>query len=276
MASAKNIPPGGEGQIEVTLNTGSYMNRVSKTVMVYSNDPLQSTVRLTVSAEVTVQFALEPTAVNFGQMGSGQTFSRYLNVIGSEKDQVKILDANSTGGNIEVEHNPDGFENQPDQRVKITVKPGSAMGRFRETVLITTDHPLVNRIQVSVYGEVLGNISVFPNRLHFVSQEGQPVHERMLVVKATAADYTFHVLDVQAGLEDLTHEIITIQEGREYQVKIGFRESFDRQYWRGNIVIITDDQQQERIPVSVTVRAQRIRADRPTNQPVKKTDTTDR
>lgn len=276
MASAKNIPPGGEGQIEVTLNTGSYMHRVSKTVMVYSNDPLQPTVRLTVSADVSVQFALEPTAVNFGQLGRNDTFSQYLSVTGSEKDQVKILDANSTGGNIAVEFNPDGFENQPDQRVKITVKPGSAMGRFRETVMITTDHPLVNRIQVYVYGEVLGNINVFPDRLHFVSQAGQPVHERMLVVKATAADYTFHVLDVQAGLEDLTHEVITIQEGREYQVKVGFRESFDRQYWRGNIVIITDDQQQERIPVSVTVRAARIPANRPAAQPVKKTDPTDR
>jgi len=276
LASAKNIPPGGEGQIEVTLNTGSYMHRVSKTVMVYSNDPLQPTVRLTVSADVSVQFALEPTAVNFGQLGRNDTFSQYLSVTGSEKDQVKILDANSTGGNIAVEFNPDGFENQPDQRVKITVKPGSAMGRFRETVMITTDHPLVNRIQVYVYGEVLGNINVFPDRLHFVSQAGQPVHERMLVVKATAADYTFHVLDVQAGLEDLTHEVITIQEGREYQVKVGFRESFDRQYWRGNIVIITDDQQQERIPVSVTVRAARIPANRPAAQPVKKTDPTDR
>jgi hypothetical protein len=132
-------------------------------------------------------------------------------------------------------------------------------GRFRESLTITTDHELVNRIPVHLYGEVLGNINVFPQRLHFVTQTGQPIRERMIVVKAQKSDFTFHVLDVKSSLEDLTHEIIPVAEGREYQIKIGFRDTFDRSFWRGNLVIVTDDKKQERIPVSITLRAQRTR-----------------
>ncbi|MBN1496891.1 MAG: DUF1573 domain-containing protein [Spirochaetes bacterium] len=46
------MPAGGSGQIEVTFKTGAHTGKMSKSIIVYSNDPVQKTVRLTVSATV--------------------------------------------------------------------------------------------------------------------------------------------------------------------------------------------------------------------------------
>jgi hypothetical protein len=52
LLSKKEIPAGGSGQIEVTLKTGSHKGKISKSVTVYSNDPMMGSIRLILNADV--------------------------------------------------------------------------------------------------------------------------------------------------------------------------------------------------------------------------------
>jgi len=61
LASAKEIPPGGEGKIEATLRTGARGGKTSKTITVTTKRPDQRSIQLKLAAEVQVALALEPT-----------------------------------------------------------------------------------------------------------------------------------------------------------------------------------------------------------------------
>ncbi len=49
--------------------------------------------------------------------------------------------------------------------VDIEIKPGMSLGRFREELVIETDHPRQTEIKVSMVGSTTGPISVVPERL---------------------------------------------------------------------------------------------------------------
>ncbi|MBP7736628.1 MAG: DUF1573 domain-containing protein [Spirochaetes bacterium] len=46
------MPAGGSGEIEITLKTGNHSGKLTKSVMVYTNDPEQNTIKLMLTAEV--------------------------------------------------------------------------------------------------------------------------------------------------------------------------------------------------------------------------------
>ena len=52
MVSAADLPPGGEGKIEVKVSTNGLNGPLTKTIEVFSNDPATPRLRLTVSGRV--------------------------------------------------------------------------------------------------------------------------------------------------------------------------------------------------------------------------------
>ena len=65
MASANEIPAGGEGKITVTIQAGSYRRQVRQIVNVQSNDPDHPKTELTVTANVLVDLEAIPNLLKF-------------------------------------------------------------------------------------------------------------------------------------------------------------------------------------------------------------------
>ena len=59
----RNIPPGGEGKITLTVNTKGYQGNIHKTAVVYTNDPKMARFRLGVRAFVHVPISVSPPYV---------------------------------------------------------------------------------------------------------------------------------------------------------------------------------------------------------------------
>ena len=68
IASQKEIPPGGAGQIDVTFDVkGRHGNQV-KSVQVYTNDPKHPAIPLTVTANVSLAFGFNRTTLYLGRI----------------------------------------------------------------------------------------------------------------------------------------------------------------------------------------------------------------
>ncbi len=101
MASAKEIPPGGEGKIDVTFNTKNRRGKQSKKVTVLSNDSKEPKLILTVSADLKEVLGVEPQALNFGTIRWDETSTQTLQLIGEEVAMVKsvtVAPEDPTGG----------------------------------------------------------------------------------------------------------------------------------------------------------------------------------
>ncbi len=104
MVSAKEIPPGGEGKIEVTYKTGSRAGKKTQTVTVFSDDPKQKTVRIKITLDIHTLLAIKPNTLLFGNLKKGDQYPvKYLSFIGADKDKSKVVSAKTKNKNINVE-----------------------------------------------------------------------------------------------------------------------------------------------------------------------------
>ena len=256
MASAKEIPPGGEGKIDATLRTGARGGKTTKTITVTTNDPDQRTTQLKLSAEVQVALALEPYLINFGRFKKGEAPVRYVSVIGDDKDSAKVISAEAKQKSLKVELNPKGFENNKDNRIKISVLPDMKVGQFRDVIAVTTDHKANKNMNISVFGEVIGDIVVTPRSFSFGFFERGKAPEKIVTLKANPPA-TFKVLKAESTAPEVTVENVTVKEGVEYQIKARIKDTFDKDSLRGNIVITTDNKEQPTIEIMYFGRVQK-------------------
>jgi len=251
LASAEQIPPGGEGKIDVTFKIGTRAGKQQKTIIVATNDPAQKSVQLTVSADVKVVLNLEPTRVNFGSIQKkAKPAPQYLSLTGSDAGKVKITSIKSENRSIKIETNNKGFEGDQNKKVKVTVQPGIKVGKFREQISVNTDHESLKELSFYVYGEVIGNIEVTPKYLSFGTIEhGKPI-EGKVSVKALE-DAKFKVVGVQSTIPELKTEIETVKKGKEYIVHVSVQEDFAGDVLKGNLTIQTDDKEEEKIEIRI-------------------------
>lgn len=257
MASAQEIPPGGEGNIDVTFKTGSSRGgKLEKTITVTTNDPGQQTIRLKVSAEVKVVLDTNPSRLSFGQIKKGGEAVRYAALTGSDKDSVKITSVESNNQYLKVDTNLKGFESDKQKQIRVSLRPGMKIGRFNERVILHTDHKERKDLTLYVMGEIVGNIVVTPNFLHFGMFEHGKSIERIITVRA-AADNTFKVLEIKSTVPDVVTGLETVRPGKEYRIRATLKESFAGDILRGQLLIKTNDKDQGMIEVNVFGRVAR-------------------
>ena len=60
-----------EGEVEIKFNSGHYVGKVTKSVIVNSNDPENSKYKLTITGEVIEEISVNPKRINFGIIKKG-------------------------------------------------------------------------------------------------------------------------------------------------------------------------------------------------------------
>ena len=66
LLSAGNLLPGEKGELKASFDSDRFRGQVSKTIYLYSNDPVSPVAQLKIKGEVLELFSLTPRQVNFG------------------------------------------------------------------------------------------------------------------------------------------------------------------------------------------------------------------
>jgi hypothetical protein len=210
-----------------------------------------------VIARAEIKLAVKPQTVVFPafSVSNGSTQPLYAQLTGSESDSVKIVSAQSTSELIRVEVNHEGFDGDPSRQIRFTVLPGMSEGRFRERVVLRTDSASISTLSLFVTGEALGNIKVTPKHLPFgMIHAGRSVR-RTIRLQSTQDGFSFNVLGVKSTVDELVTDVTTITPGKEYRVNVVLPDDYPHAVVRGEIIITTDDKDQETVTVRVFGRA---------------------
>ena len=62
MVSEKSIPPGGKGELQANFDSTRFRNDVSKTIYLYSNDPVRPVMQFQIKGTILETVAVEPRA----------------------------------------------------------------------------------------------------------------------------------------------------------------------------------------------------------------------
>ena len=165
-----------EGEVEVKFNSGHYVGKVTKSVVVNSNDPENSKYKLTITGEVIEEISVNPKQINFGIIRRGDSCTKNVEIKTVPELKIDIKKVESPNPYITITKNKTGENNYAYQ---VTISKYDYIGKFNGIVFIYTSSSKQERIDVPFSGEIVGDLTFYPEVLSFGSVKlGQDVKRR--------------------------------------------------------------------------------------------------
>jgi len=239
LASAKEIPPGGEGKIAVTFKTKGRQGRQSKRITVRTNDPDEPTVYLTVTAEVLVPFALRPSRIHFGRVTEDGLISKSISAYGEQLAHAAIKSvsivnkAHESYYDVKVE---DSGKNE-NRTVQLLVSPTKEIpiGRFFDQLKVTTDLPDAQSVVVSLSGERVGPVEPSPRSLILRRTSQGTIRGSILL--GSMDQGTFKVLRATCPDPRATIAFHPLEEAGTVRLEARLPDEFDDPAFRSEVVV---------------------------------------
>lgn len=245
------IPPGGEGKVKLSIHLAGYRGKVSKSAVVYSNDPQNPRVSISVTAKVVPFVDIRPSdTVVF--RGPAAVLKPHEVEVESSKTPMRILRVESDlekEVGVKVETLVEGT------RYRVVITNRVEQGEYSGTIRLITDHPQKPQIAVTVRGMVEGPIGIRPTSLLVgTTKEGATSRVgKVLVVSHTGTAFRITKVDYDSELLEV---VVRPQENLQgYVLDVAPR--LEAVPWGGQkrtmLKIQTDARPQEWLAVQVFV-----------------------
>lgn len=176
--SATTIVPNAIGIISAKMSTGSLDSKLSKSVILYTNDPNNKEIRMDIKAEVQNVLFFEPeTSFDFGNIPYNQIIEKTLYLKSRDGKEFTITEPRASHPSLKLS------VGEPDENgipITLSFQPNKAKGRFYNTIQITSTHPDQPIFQSRIMANVLGPVEFTPATLFFGTvQPGQIVNREV-------------------------------------------------------------------------------------------------
>jgi len=247
--SSKTLEPGQTSEIAADLSLKGRTGLQSKTMTVYSNDPQQPTLILTLKGNATSDIMVTPTSVPLGNaLLEGQVVTKEVKITCRKPTVIKsVVPANNLVTTELVTVKPG-----TDYIIKVTNSGNIPPGGISDSITVTFDDENNPTQRITVFGKVLDKLSVSPNPLKLKENISGVNVDRTIYVRAAAVK-NFQVLGAEWPGSLLTPTIANLGAG-------GFTVSFNginatKVLDGSEIIIRTDveDREEIRVPVAIEV-----------------------
>ena len=170
--SAQTIDPGNSATIRAVFDTTGFQGYKVKTVRVYSNDPQQPSVVLTIKGSVIPDVVVDPPRVFFGNIKKGSADSITVTVAGSEQNTIKILDVDSRSSDIALSVEDTKTDHGPGKKITVRLNKDLPIGTIRSRIAVKTSSEKNPVIHIPVFAKVVGDAQLVPSDVSFGLIEG--------------------------------------------------------------------------------------------------------
>ena len=153
--SPKTVPPGKEGDIKVTFDSGNFAGPIHKIVYVETNDPNKPTFNLVIQGTVQEELVITPRDLNIGSVKAGGRKEVAITLENRGSRTITITSAKSPAPQVTI------------KSAKTVIRPGEATKLFVTVtarqddrfisgyVAINTDIPGKGEFLLPLYGSVV-------------------------------------------------------------------------------------------------------------------------
>jgi hypothetical protein len=244
----KLIKPGQTGKVHAVIDSTTFSGPISKGVSVFTNDPDHPQIELTVHAKVEPYISVKPG------------YARYITVQGEplEGNIAQTMWApDGTSWDITSVDSPYPFlavtyhEAKPEERlpdakgkqwkVEMKLSNGAKVGPLSDYVTVHTNHPKQKIVQIPVSGFVRPVIAATPPNADFGKIETKDLPLKKALNIRNFATEPIKVTSVDPSLpKGIEAKLETLEEGREYQVRIIISPDLPKGPFLGKLTIHTD------------------------------------
>ena len=254
----KVIKPGQTGKVHAVVDSSTFSGPISKGVSVFTNDPEHPQIELTIHAKVEPYISIKPG------------YARYITVQGEplEGNIAQTLWApDGTAWDITSVDSPYPFlavtfhEAKPEERlpdakgkqwkVEMKLSNQAKVGPLSDYVTVHTNHPKQKIVQIPVSGFVRPVVATTPPNADFGKIELKEPLKKALNIRNFATE-PIKVTSVDPSLpKGIETKLETLEEGREYQVRIILNPELAKGPFLGKLVIHTDSPKVPTLEVEV-------------------------
>ncbi|MBF6567445.1 MAG: DUF1573 domain-containing protein [Candidatus Binataceae bacterium] len=237
------LNPGETSEINVTLATGVLSGHDSHTVTLTSNDPKAPMTTLTMVGEVKAQVTAVPAEIDFGKIPHGRAAARDLIVTPLKGQGFAIERLVNANPNVKIERQGVG----PDRsmRYKVLLANSTPVGPFVDTVEIRNNRA---PLSVAVFGNVTGPITVDPPQVSFGIVPHFGSAERIVRI-TNLGSRPVKLIGMSSTSSSVGAEIEPVTPGKEYKLTLILRKNTPDGQLRGQLVIKTDDPEQQEVTI---------------------------
>ena len=145
----RTIPPGGEGKVTLRIKTRGYQGEIRKRAKVYTSDPRNSVVVLSVKAFVKVPIYLSPRYV-YLRGSAGQEITKTVRVR-AEEDKPLKLEPRRFDLSKKLTYRIEEVKAGRMVKIHFTSIPGTA-GTYRGVLRLKTNYPEKPEISIPITG----------------------------------------------------------------------------------------------------------------------------
>ena len=153
LVTSKNLQPGDSGELQTRFDSTRFRGEVSKTVYLYTNDPLAPVTQLVVKGKVLELFTLAPRQVHFGQVAYGQTVEGSVTLTNHTGEDFVFSPLEVTTPELRADIDgqlPAGESCE----IRIFLKPKPGKTRFSGYVFLRTEGDSPHELRLPVYATV--------------------------------------------------------------------------------------------------------------------------
>ena len=242
------VRPGEEGYVTLAVDTSGFIGEENKTARVYTNDPQNPSVVLTMRGGVRPFVTIKPSIPALKGVMGLKPVSVTVTVAPASEVPLEDLKVVSQSDKIRCSVGPRRKDGS--YEIRIETLPGLAIDRFREEVVLQArGGGKIVRIAFNVYGRLKPRITVEPQWVIFRFLETEKwerdprfVPTRRLRIVA-APGVTFSIKNIRREADFFGTELKEIKPHRSYEliVKLRKRPKGKTTPARAKLVVETDD-----------------------------------
>jgi uncharacterized protein DUF1573 len=159
------IPPGGEGFIQVDWDSTSFSGPIGLEAELSSNDPVQPKFTFTLNGSIDPVIEVDPIWGAYISLYQDEKKEQTLHIINHEQQPLKISSVEKQGTHFTASLKEVQPGNSYD--LTVTVPAKTPLGLYEEGLLLHTNHPKFSKIPVGVNVLVMRDLHAFPELVNF-------------------------------------------------------------------------------------------------------------
>lgn len=247
------VAPGDDGGVEISFDTSRFRGPKTKSVVVYTNDPIQPVQQLTVTGTVTADVVADPAVLYLGRLHPGTNPVAEIRIVSTSGKLLDVVVAAAEHPSLHLAVEPLPGSRNAGRRIVVSMDPSMPRGSFNDTVRIAVTGPDHVEMEVPVFGTVERDLVVQPSHLTMGGRRlGRRHHLRLrnrglepITVEGV------RVLDLP-----LDYAVRTVSPGYEYQITLRLAGPVETTRPRGMVHIYTThpDEPEVVVPIYAMVR----------------------
>jgi hypothetical protein len=224
----KTIAAGETGQIKAKVDTSEFTGPISKSMLLMTDDPESPSMSLVIKAAVKPYVEVLPRALVRINAIQGEKATQKLVLVADPAigDELEITKVESSVPQLLASYRKLDKDELLDGRgpyqfeLELGLGEDVEVGPMNARVMVYTNHPKAKRIVIKVFGVVRALLHVTPNRIQFGAVEAKLKPGRNVIVVNNRPQSKVMLTEATVDDPAFDAEIITIEEGRRYQVTV--------------------------------------------------------